>query len=144
MSGGMIGAGTRTRVTRRYTPRSAVDPTTTSTPASNVRVTSVQSGWLIVGSIIPNFGDYPTTSSTYPARGRECLWRGPRAVSTYLNRSRLIRESIASSGFNAFSARRPEIAELPVRFFIQLLALWLPILLVAHNGASSSLATTLG
>src|SRR5215467_11857706 len=36
-----------------------VDPTTTSTPKSNVRVTSVQSDWLSVGSIIiPNFGDY--------------------------------------------------------------------------------------
>lgn len=37
----------------------AVDPTTTSTPSSNVRVTSVPSDWLSVGSIIiPNFGDY--------------------------------------------------------------------------------------
>ncbi len=37
----------------------AVDPTTTSTPSSNVRVTNVQSDWLSVGSIIiPNFGDY--------------------------------------------------------------------------------------
>lgn len=37
----------------------AVDPTTTSTPASNVRVTSVATDWLSVGSIIiPNFGDY--------------------------------------------------------------------------------------
>ena len=37
----------------------AVDPTTMSTPASNVRVTNVASDWLSVGSIInPNFGDY--------------------------------------------------------------------------------------
>ena len=36
-----------------------VDPTTMSTPASNVRVTNVASDWLSVGSIInPNFGDY--------------------------------------------------------------------------------------
>ena len=36
-----------------------VDPTTASTPASNVRVTNVASDWLSVGSIInPNFGDY--------------------------------------------------------------------------------------
>lgn len=37
----------------------AVDPTTTATPSSNVRVTNVASDWLSVGSIIvPNFGDY--------------------------------------------------------------------------------------
>ena len=53
---------------RRRNPNSAetdiyaalgVDPTTMSTPASNVRVTNVASDWLSVGSIInPNFGDY--------------------------------------------------------------------------------------
>lgn len=37
----------------------AVDPATTATPSSNVRVTNVASDWLSVGSIIvPNFGDY--------------------------------------------------------------------------------------
>jgi hypothetical protein len=36
-----------------------VDPTTMSTPTSNVRVTNVATDWLSVGSIItPNFGDY--------------------------------------------------------------------------------------
>ena len=36
-----------------------VNPKTTSTPASNTRVTNVATDWLSVGSIInPNFGDY--------------------------------------------------------------------------------------
>lgn len=53
---------------RRRNPNSAetdiyaalgVDPTTMSTPTSNVRVTNVATDWLSVGSIIvPNFGDY--------------------------------------------------------------------------------------
>lgn len=53
---------------RRRDPNSAdtdvyaalgVDPTTTTTPGSNTRVTSIKSDWLSVGSIIvPNFGDY--------------------------------------------------------------------------------------
>lgn len=53
---------------RRRNPNSAetdvfaalgVDPTTTATPGSNTRVTSIASDWLSVGSIIiPNFGDY--------------------------------------------------------------------------------------
>jgi len=36
-----------------------VDPKTTSTPASNIRITNVSSDWVGVSSdIVPNFGDY--------------------------------------------------------------------------------------
>jgi hypothetical protein len=52
-----------------------VNPLTTSTPASNVRITTVASNWLTNTSIIfPNFGDYTdaalTTTGTAPFVGK--------------------------------------------------------------------------
>jgi hypothetical protein len=52
-----------------------VSPLTTSTPSSNVRITTVASNWLTnVSIIVPNFGDYTdaalTTTGTAPFVGR--------------------------------------------------------------------------
>jgi hypothetical protein len=52
-----------------------VNPLTTSTPSSNVRITNVASNWLTNNSgIVPNFGDYTdavlTTTGTAPYVGR--------------------------------------------------------------------------